>query len=316
MPKGGASMQIKTTSGSGAGALGIIGTGLALALPDAKWIGWTLVAVGLLVFVFDVHIERGQLAVASRVSLRKRLRRMWPQYVMVLGGGIFFFGLVALLQSSAKSTTDHPDTLQAVDGPNPLDRTVSFNCYGSTRPTHFREDRPLHVVQIARPSVDPELIRAAIANTWFVQGTEEIKWPDDYPDQVYKCILTNHGNAPLFRASVELAVTWINSIKTENGTKSGDVIATYTAQSPAIDLGVSSKNEDYFYLVNLSEGLVSIPFPKTATVFSAGTDNPQKIKLIPPTTMVPEIALFPPAPKSLPAPPPPTPTPPNTPEKK
>lgn len=54
-------MHIKTTSGSGAAGLGIVGTGLALALPEARWIGWLLVAAGLLVFAFDVRIERGQI---------------------------------------------------------------------------------------------------------------------------------------------------------------------------------------------------------------------------------------------------------------
>ncbi len=73
-------MHLKTTSGSGDGALGIIGTGLALALPDAKWIGWTLVGIGLVVFVFDIHIERGQLAssIKSTATFKKRFKRMWP----------------------------------------------------------------------------------------------------------------------------------------------------------------------------------------------------------------------------------------------
>jgi hypothetical protein len=44
-------------AGSAAAAFGIIGTGLALALPDEKWIGWVLVAIGGLVFLFDIRIE-------------------------------------------------------------------------------------------------------------------------------------------------------------------------------------------------------------------------------------------------------------------
>src|SRR3979409_226141 len=92
-------MHIKTTSGSGAGALGVIGTGLALALPDAKGIGWTLVVIGLLVFVFDVHMERGQIAaVGSPATLKQRFKRMWPQYLMMVCGIGFFVGLVAFFQ--------------------------------------------------------------------------------------------------------------------------------------------------------------------------------------------------------------------------
>jgi hypothetical protein len=87
-------MQIKTSSGSGAAGLGIVGTGLALALPDIKWIGWLLVVAGLFVFLFDIRIERGHVAVGSSQSLRQRLKRMWPQYLMVVSGCLFFVGLV------------------------------------------------------------------------------------------------------------------------------------------------------------------------------------------------------------------------------
>jgi hypothetical protein len=97
VPRGKA-VQIKTTSGSGAAGLGIVGTGLALALPDIKWIGWLLVAAGLVVFLFDVRIERGHVAIGSPQSLGQRLKRMWPQYLMVFSACLFLVGLVAFLQ--------------------------------------------------------------------------------------------------------------------------------------------------------------------------------------------------------------------------
>jgi hypothetical protein len=53
----GGAMHIQTTSGSAGAAPGVIGTGLALALPDEKWIGWVIVVIGALVFMFDVHID-------------------------------------------------------------------------------------------------------------------------------------------------------------------------------------------------------------------------------------------------------------------
>jgi hypothetical protein len=91
-------MQIKTTSGSGGAGLGVIGTGLAMALPEAKWIGWALVALGVVVIVFDVRIERGHVAIGSSQSLGQRLKRVWPQYLMVFSGCLFFVGLVGFLQ--------------------------------------------------------------------------------------------------------------------------------------------------------------------------------------------------------------------------
>jgi len=41
-------MQITINSGSLSGALGLAGTGLALMLPDEKWIGGILIALAVL----------------------------------------------------------------------------------------------------------------------------------------------------------------------------------------------------------------------------------------------------------------------------
>lgn len=128
-------MQVKTTSGSGAGALGIIGTGLALALPNAKWIGWTLVVIGFFVFVFDIHLERGQLtSVGSAATLKQRFKRMWPQYLMVVCGIGFFVGLVAFLQlnvnpspiSSKEELAPKPGPLSGLTRPMLRERTITF----------------------------------------------------------------------------------------------------------------------------------------------------------------------------------------------
>jgi hypothetical protein len=113
-------MQIKTTSGSGAAGLGIVGTGLALALPEVKWIGWLLVIAGLMVFLFDVRIERGHVAVGSPMSLRQRWKRMWPQYLMVVAGILFFVGLVAFLQQNVNPPETPGKTATAGPAQAPL----------------------------------------------------------------------------------------------------------------------------------------------------------------------------------------------------
>jgi hypothetical protein len=114
-------MQIKATSGSGAAGLGIIGTGLALALPEVKWIGWALVFLGLIVFAFDVRIERGHVAVGSPDSLKQRLALWWPQYLMVTSGILFVAGIIAFLQMSgsppAKEMATTSQLEPKIDGP-------------------------------------------------------------------------------------------------------------------------------------------------------------------------------------------------------
>ena len=65
-------MQIRTTAGSGAAGLGIIGTGLTVALPEEKWIGWLVVGVGIAVFMFDVRIDGWNIKFAKSPSLKVR----------------------------------------------------------------------------------------------------------------------------------------------------------------------------------------------------------------------------------------------------
>jgi hypothetical protein len=104
-------MQFKTTSGSGAAGLGIIGTGLAMALPEAKFIGWALVVAGLFVFAFDIRIERGHIAIGSSKSLRKRMLAIWPQLLMGVSVVGFAVGLAAYL---ATPPTHGPHNTQSL----------------------------------------------------------------------------------------------------------------------------------------------------------------------------------------------------------
>jgi hypothetical protein len=139
-----------------------------------------------------------------------------------------------------------------------LDRKISFNCYNSTRPTHFRENRSLHIVQIMQPPPPDMPASYGVANTFLAQGTSEVKWPDDFPIFVQKCVLANYGNTPVFRASVDLFVEWKEAEKTDNGTKAGKTLRSGFAPSPQLDLGVASQNEDYFYVVNTTRHYVII----------------------------------------------------------
>ncbi len=84
-------MRIETSSGSASAALGIIGTGLAMAFPEEKWIGLFLVGIGLLVFLFDVKIERGHLRATG--PTRHRMNNLGP-WILIVTGPVF--GLIWL----------------------------------------------------------------------------------------------------------------------------------------------------------------------------------------------------------------------------
>jgi hypothetical protein len=65
----GAGMRLSVTSGSFSSAFGLVGAGMLALFPDAHWIGWLLVTAGILVFLFDVRIDHGDVQVnwATRV---------------------------------------------------------------------------------------------------------------------------------------------------------------------------------------------------------------------------------------------------------
>ena len=69
--------------------LGTCGTGLAMAIPEYKWIGWAVVALAFAVFIFQVRVENGGL----RAQL-PRGPRMFPLIGMIASALAFIgFGL-------------------------------------------------------------------------------------------------------------------------------------------------------------------------------------------------------------------------------
>jgi hypothetical protein len=82
-------MRLTLTTGSMSAALGLAGTGSALMFPEQRWIGAILLAFAVLIFLFDVKIERGH--------VRAGRKRMGPIIVMAIGvlflapGAVWYF---------------------------------------------------------------------------------------------------------------------------------------------------------------------------------------------------------------------------------
>jgi hypothetical protein len=95
-------MRANITSGSVFQGLTIIGTGAAVILPDQKWIGALIIAVGVLSLIFDVKLERGHLEVGSPRSFWKRLWGMSGQVLMLIGGLVFIVGALWTFWPSSK----------------------------------------------------------------------------------------------------------------------------------------------------------------------------------------------------------------------
>src|SRR5262245_50276288 len=102
-------MEIKLTSGSLSGALGLLGTGMLSVLPVeyAPALGWLTVGAAAFVFLWDIRIEHGQLDIGTPRSLGWRLTRMWPQLMMLAGAFLLAFG-VYFYMNQVRSPTISP----------------------------------------------------------------------------------------------------------------------------------------------------------------------------------------------------------------
>ena len=90
---------------------------------------------GIAVFVTTVIV----VAALSLHEKRKQRALLGPVLIMAAGALIFCAGAAWYFLPKNEGSAGHDTTAD-------LDRKISFNCYNSVAPTHFREDRPLHIV--------------------------------------------------------------------------------------------------------------------------------------------------------------------------
>jgi len=288
------------------------------------WVGALLIA-GALAMTALTHKEipavRNLLLIGAGLTVLRWLMwafstdTSWPLRSLAgaLIGALLLGALPALWQWAREKERAIPNDSASVT----LDNKISFNCYHGPRPTHGREDRPLYMLQIIEPPpVGPEYPGYTSAPP----GLGEMKWGEGMPEWVIRCTLTNYADIPFFGVSVPLKTIWREVEKIENGTRAGNIIASRAINSPPLDIGTGSRNEEYFYIINNSIYYISIEVPDTASVRQAGSDQAKNTKLIPPSMWMP-MSLQPnshrkPAPTNPPAGAPPSQAPPEQPEKK
>ena len=196
-------------------------------------------------------------------------------------------------KSSSNNTTPRTDnTAETQPSPPPrLDRTISFDCFDSERPTHSRSDRTLYIARISGPQGDISAVQMSSSVTLFIQGDFEIKWDKSDPTQFSKCIIRNHGKLDLFNVSVDLFVDWRNVLKTNNGVKSGGSVISGAIRSPPLD--VNARGEDYFYVANWSDLFVQINTPERVMFVTADSEVPKTASLIPSTSHISYVFFVP-----------------------
>jgi hypothetical protein len=270
------SMQITIASGSGAASFGIIGTGLAMTLPDQRWIGLCIIGLGILVFLFDVRVERGHIEadrqrVGGFIGIIKSPRTM-PISLMIFGAALFIAGAIWLGIRNDNRITEKEIAIRT---PSPLDQTILLDCQFSSLPAAVPPGGLYHM-QLTGTDAD----YGFAINAQPVGSI--INWGDPAPHYAYFCQLTNYGATPVLNVEADMQVEYLEAIKHSTGNRSGDVVLSKTLTTPRIYLGTGDKNTAGFYYQNRSPYWVRVSFPKEIRVQAVGTNQWQSVTLVPP----------------------------------
>ncbi len=262
---------------------GFIQTGEVTLVLGAVYAAFTL---GADILLLVICLAAGWIVAAIGICSSPRLSVAWKLPLTALAA-IVITGIGWGLRVHAQNSQD---TLAS----NQLDYKVSLECTYAIRPMHSRDSKPLYLWEVVGAPTKERPIEYVIGNTSFQPGINEIKWGDDFPDQMARCVFTNYSGVPLLRVSARINFEWRDIIRKANGHdfSSGAAIASGEFNTPLFDLGTTVNSEDYFFIFNLSsDTFVSWSLPLTATVYLAGTGERHTVKLI--ASKEPPPALFP-----------------------
>ena len=264
-------------------AVGLLGAGIQMIWPSQMWVGWALMVFGVILFAIAL-IGGIALGLHHLGVLLDRPRVVTVSAVVAL--------CVVAIFSAWCSPNWHEST-------NSLDRKLIVNCSSYVpRPSKAREDKRLYTTQISDPPIDTQPPWPfSLLHTYSQPGIGDVKWDDAiFPATFARCDMSNVSDKNLFRISVNLIVHWQTVVKTNNGSRNGDTVATTEAKSPEFNL--APQGSDFWYICNRSKYYVYIEKATTASVYMSDSDNPILVKLIPSSEPMPGIVFPPFAPKS------------------
>jgi hypothetical protein len=180
--------------------------------------------------------------------------------------GLICLGLVVVLEIQQAIWASHASEPAATTATpkqiNLLDNTIGFECAWSAPPTHYREDKNLFIVDfqgIPVTGINPNQQVAGPMS--FRRSAEPFKASNHYSDMWYRCNITNYGTQPVRNLRAKFPVQFAEEEPTENGTRSGKIVASGYALTPPIDLGTGLAGSDYFYFANASAAYIHIGVP-------------------------------------------------------
>jgi hypothetical protein len=227
-------------------------------------------------FLFAIGVELG-------------LVMAWPLYAKIFVAGCFGFVAagalvyalhsVSLFEKSQATKKAPKETLAALESPKTLDNTISFACAWSKPPSHYREDKTLHIVDFQGvPVSGVDFNRQSAGPMHFIRSSDPFTPSEHYSNMWYRCDVTNHSSQPVRNLWTKFPVVYNAVVSAENGTRSGAMIAAGYARSPMLDLAAGET--DYFYFANASAVFVSVLPPSTALLQTMANDTIDEVHVI------------------------------------
>jgi hypothetical protein len=134
-------MQVKPTAGTGSAALGVIGTGLAMTLPDQRWIGVILIMLGCIIFIFDIKVKGRRVAFGNP---KGRHVNHWGPWLLIVGGPLLG---VLWLYVTHSETTVAPSSLPSLPITITELKQPDAQIHSGLWPQNLREkDPPMFVI--------------------------------------------------------------------------------------------------------------------------------------------------------------------------
>ena len=115
--------------------IGIAGTGLGMAIPDQRWIGWAIVALAIVIFAVQVRYENGHIKIGWGAPERAR---MWPIIGMTLSA-IAFIGFGVWYTLASEEGVNFKILKVTFDPNGPTEFYVDFNIANLGKPTTLED---------------------------------------------------------------------------------------------------------------------------------------------------------------------------------
>jgi hypothetical protein len=229
---------------------GVLGAGV-IVLWHTDFAGWFFIALGAAIITGSVmHFY------------------CTVKYSLIIGLFVFIAGL-----------SSWPVVSEIITKPESYDNTVRIDCHWNDVP-HNREDRELYIIDFQQRPVLTYPQGQQVGGISSVRSGSNREPIQALPGIWYRCDATNFGAKPV-TVWVNFPIEILDTVKTENGDKSGNVLYQgYSAAVPLI-LGINANNSDYFYIENSSDVYVGVLYPSRARLQVMGENKIQTIKLIP-----------------------------------